>query len=409
MEPRPWKKMGQGRIANFIAAKFAAVNEGLQTHDGRVHLVSGCVGLLRWALRWTTIAYLAGLIVTFVLMRWVGERNVFFAFCIYLPPVLWFLPAFVLVPACLLIWEWRALVASAVCITVSLIAFLQWKPFPKAAFPGDGGGKGRFVVLTNNRGQHGKGSMKPFKETVRPDVMAFQEGGGLAAGYLADPAYAEFKHGQSIGEFTLMSRHPILSQELVTVSVRSAVATPGGQNAEPEKKEAVTVAARFVIDVNGTHVVIYNVHLPTPRETLASYRLGGFLYGLVGIPGTRFGTRRAENQRGWDQRIEMVNQLLGRAKKETTATIVTGDFNMPGIGYCHQRMRDAFWDAHCEAGSGFGFTFPGTSRNPLSLGQPWMRIDHVFADKAHWRVTASLSEPDRPSQHRATAAALELR
>ena len=78
--------MSQSRIAHFIANKFAAVSDGMQTHDGRVRLVSGCLGLLRWALRWTTLAYVAVLFLHFLLMRWVGERNVFFAFCLYLPP-----------------------------------------------------------------------------------------------------------------------------------------------------------------------------------------------------------------------------------------------------------------------------------------------------------------------------------
>ena len=67
------------------------------------------------------------------------------------------------------------------------------------------------------------------------------------------------------------------------------------------------------------------------------------------------------------------------------------------------------WDeAHHDVGSGLGYTFPGTTRNPLSLGGPWMRVDHIFFD-SDWRALESLTESERPSQHRAVFSALELK
>jgi endonuclease/exonuclease/phosphatase family metal-dependent hydrolase len=250
--------------------------------------------------------------------------------------------------------------------------------------------------------------MQPFKNAICPDVMAFQEQPGLAARYLADPNYAEFKHGQSVGEFTLVSKYPILSNELIVISTRMTPRHLVATHLIPDNRELFTVAARYVVDVGGQHTVIYNVHLPTPRETLLSYRRGGFLYGLIGIPGTSLGKKREAYQEGWDQRIDLVEQLLERAKSEIEPTLMVGDFNMPSTGYCHHLVSAIFQDAHAAAGSGFGFTFPGTTGNPLALGGPWLRIDYVFADKSHWSINSSLAESDRASQHRATAAELHF-
>jgi len=88
--------------------------------------------------------------------------------------------------------------------------------------------------------------------------------------------------------------------------------------------------------------------------------------------------------------------------------IAVGDYNSPQAGYIHGIFDENLDDAHKTAGSGFGFTFPGTTRNPLSFGGPWMRIDHIFYDPEHWEALGSIAEKKRPSQHRAFAAVLKF-
>lgn len=363
----------------------------LQTPEGRGQIVKGCLGLMRRLLRWTVIMFVGALLLLGVLLRVVGEQNVFFAFSSFMPPLIWFLPILGLLPLCVLLFEWRGLIIG-IAGGAAAAAFLfgyEWRGQRDMAAR-----EGQLVVLTNNRGQHGNYSMKDFKEAVKPDIMVFQEAGAVSARYLADPFYSEFKDGKDLGEFALVSRYPVLSVEPVTFV--------------DDKGVTQNIAARYVIDFKGTHIVIYNTHMPSPRDALRYHVRGSFLYGLIGIPGTPLAAKRREVQRGWDLRISMVRFLMDLASKETMPTMMVGDFNLTSLGYCHGLLTDVFGDAHETAGSGFGFSFPGVTHNPLAMGQPWMRIDYLFFDRKHWQCTACITEPHRPSQHRAVAATFSL-
>jgi vancomycin resistance protein VanJ len=376
----------------------------LQTENGRKTLIEGCLNLLRRLLRWSILVYLVALFLTLLLMKVVGERNLFFAFCLYLPPLIWYLPLFALMPICLMAWEWRSLLLGIVGAGITVTMFLGFKSNHPLPIPARDDAS-TLVILTNNRGQHGNASMRPFKNAVMPDVMAFQEQSGLAARYLADPNYSEFKHGRDLDEFTLLSRYPIESVSPLFANVRKEGSDPSTAG----QSESVMIAARFEIDFRGQRIVIYNVHIPTPRGTLQYNMRGAFLYGLIGIPGTALGRKREINQQSWNQRITMIKQLIESASKESNPTLLAGDFNMPSLGYCHGLMSDHYTDAHDAAGSGFGFSFPGTTHNPLALGRPWMRIDYLFADPKNWTCLAAVTEPERPSQHRAVAAVYSIK
>jgi len=397
----------QGRLHRSIHSRLHVLGERLQSREGRVAILRGCLRWARIALRWTTVAYVILLVLHCLLMRHVGEKNIFFAFCLYLPPALWLLPLFMLTPLCVMVLEWRALLAVVAGVSISVFGFFGFKPSLSAQgiSPPEKRSGRSLVVLTNNRGQHDNKSMKPFKNLVLPDVMAFQEAGGVSGRYLADPAYAEFKHGRDYGEFSLVSRYPIMSVEPVMAVIQPPGKPSAGAAAGVEQ---TMIAARYGIDFEGRGVVLYNVHLPSPRDTLRSYFRGAFLLGLIGIPGTPLGEKRALYQRDWDVRTEMVRQLIARVSQEEDPVILAGDFNMPTFGWNHSLVTTVFQDAHEKGGAGFGFTFPGVTRNPLSLGGPWMRIDYVFAGAEHWEAIASVAELDRASQHRATAAELVL-
>ncbi len=403
--------MSQKRnLTQWLHDGLHSLGARLQTREGRIKIVGGCFGLLRRLLRWASVAYTIALLLTCLLLRYIGEQNVFFAFCIYLPPLLWHLPAFMLLPACALVVEWRGLLLGIAGVCVSIHFFFGYEmPWQGDVMAKSGENQEhQLVVLTNNRGQNAGQSMRAFKNEVAPDVMVFQEAAGYSVRYLGDPGYAEFKHGLYTGEFSLVSKYPIVSAEPVSVKVIAISSSPVPLATVVGTEESVIVAGRFVIDFHGKKVVIYNVHLPSPRGTLSYHMRGAFLYGLIGIPGTSFGEKRAAIQRGWDQRTEMLRALLKLADKEVDPTILAGDFNLPSVGYCHGLVSDHWRDAHEDGGSGFGFTFPGTSRNPLWLGGPGLRIDYVFFDPKHWTCAGSRAEPDRESQHRASVARLIL-
>jgi endonuclease/exonuclease/phosphatase (EEP) superfamily protein YafD len=108
------------------------------------------------------------------------------------------------------------------------------------------------------------------------------------------------------------------------------------------------------------------------------------------------------------ERREAAKELADRIARETDPVIVAGDFNTPARGRVYHAFANELVDTFEKRGRGFGFTFPGKTRNPFSLFGPWLRLDIIFAGK-DWRVVDHIVEPDRPAQHRAVVSTLELR
>ena len=165
------------------------------------------------------------------------------------------------------------------------------------------------------------------------------------------------------------------------------------------------MAAWFELEVReGQSFVIYNVHLPTPREAIRANLFGGALYGIVGIPGTGWGDERRRREEFWQGRIDLADQLLAHLEAETKPYLVVGDFNMPARGHIYRKVASNHIDAHRVAGNGYGFTFPGKTRNPLGLFRPWLRLDYLFAGKG-WKIEYCETERrGRGSQHQSVVA-----
>ncbi len=350
----------------------------------------GCWTLLRrffrWLTFWATLAYLTFLLVLGLCLAWVGEKNLVTAFMLYWPPMLWLLPLLPMMGMALLFHRRSLFLQVAAAVAFSSLS-LGWTWHGEKDRTEDS-----LTVMTYNRGQHGNHSLQPFKKATQPDLLVLQDAPGKATAFGRSEDYSEFVETRSLGEHTLLSRYPILEQSILPVQ------PPRTRNR----------AARFVIDWKGTRVAIYSVHLQTPREALQSYMRGSFLYGLVGLPGTPWEARRLKMQEFWDLQVQDVETILKAVRAETIPTIVLGDFNAPSSGYIHRLITRELADAHAEAGRGFGFSFPGSTRNPLSAGGPWMRIDCVFFTP-QWEALNSITEPDRPSQHRAVVATLRLK
>ncbi|WAC19638.1 endonuclease/exonuclease/phosphatase family protein [Luteolibacter sp. SL250] len=365
----------------------------LQSAESRKRLSHRIGRYIRNFLRILTVLYAGSLILLPVLATWIGERNITLAFLLYLPR------AIILVPLPFLFigtlpFSWRLalvqLAAGGFFFTYGM--GYEWRRSTHQHFDGTHGPP-QLTVLTCNYGQNANQSLQPFKNRIKPDILALQETAGRAKRYLADPNYSEFKDGRSIGEHTFLSRYPIISGELVDL---------GGDIHDH------TPAARFVIDFEGREVVVYSVHFLTVRDALTHYRKGSFLYGILGIvPGTSFHRKKASYESMWQDRIRTAEAFKEIIDRETLPTIVLGDFNAPAGGYIQRILSEGLQDTHQSAGSGSGYTFPGTTRNPLSAGGPWMRIDYILANR-HWDVTASVTEEKRPGQHRAVAAKVSL-
>lgn len=351
-------------------------------------------GAILWLLRACTLVVagfsLLVLVAAALAMEWAGQHNLATAFAMFLPRWIWALPLAMTVPPLLLL-HWKAGLGAlaAVC--------LYWGPWMGYGWLGSKLNLETAAdvrVLTWNRGQANGESLQPFKNQTRPDLIAMQDAGRRLAGYLSAPEYADLPHGAEAGEFLLLSRYPVRATGLL-----SFPAHPGLDQAN-----YTTVAARFEVDAPSGTLAFYNVHFPTPRDTLSFYRRGIPLYGIIGIPGTGWGRKRENYQAYWDGQGNLHRQLIERLKSEKLPKIVAGDFNTPAFGPWHRMYTELLNDSHAEGGSGYGHTFPGKTGNPLALFQSWLRIDRILADNT-WCLACQVTESDRASQHLAVFAA----
>lgn len=322
-------------------------------------------------------------------LRHIGEANHGLALLLFAPPTLWLVPTLLLLPLAL-IWSWRSLPLLAAMAAVVLIPFMGWRPDPGPP-PAEAYAAPSLIVLSWNRGQHGGQSLQPFKRQQQPDLLVLQEATYQDRAMTGAPGYREFDHGLSAGEHTLLSKFPILEGTLL----------PAG--AAPREARA----ARFVVDWNGRRIAVYSVHLRTPRDVLLGQWRGGLFYGLLGFPGTPWAERSAQYQVFWDGQLADARMILEAVRQDPLPALVAGDFNSPHTGHIRHLLARELGDAHAEAGAGFGFTFPGRTRNPFSAGGPWLRIDYIFFTR-HWSAMTCTTEAERASQHRAVAARLAL-
>lgn len=366
------------------------LGDALRDEASRRTFISGVIAWIRRALTIFTALFTLYLVGIAFALRFIGEHNITTAFLLYLPGTVFLLPLpFLFIVT--LPFHWRMAFTQLAAGTAFVWLVMGWQFHQPEAVPATAGGTS-LTLLTYNRGEHMNQSLQPFIQSTNPDLIILQDAKGRARGFQDAKGYETFSHVAGVGEFTLLSRFPILASELVTV---------------PSTKGPAPIAARFELEVAGRRIALYNVHVLTPRDHLRSIARGGFLYGLLGLPGTPFAAKRRVLQEWWDDRIRQTDAFLALCEKEPLPFLVAGDFNAPAGGAIHRRISGRLTDAHTAAGRGFGFTFPGVTRNPLSLRGPWMRIDYIFAGKP-WQVIHCLTEKDRPSQHRAMAATLFL-
>ena len=368
-------------LERFLNRALEGVATTPEAQDLVRRLISRLLLVLRWLSRLCAWGHLLSILGLWLAFRYVGEQNLSLAFALYLPPAGWALPALIVMPMALL-FDWKSLLpafAAVVLVAVGIMGWV-WHPVQQAA-----SGHPTLTVLTFNRGES-VGSLQPFKNAMKPDVILLQDATARADRYVKSPGYEEFEYGDSIAQFTIVSRFPVTEKELIM-------------------DDGKAYAARFKIDWQGRPIVIYNLHLPTPRAPLRALYRGAFIWGLPGP----WAAKRQAYQGWWNEQISHAETILrsAEAEAETLPCLVVGDSNAPAPGYIHHLYTRHLTDTHEAAGHGCGMSFPGVTRNPLSLGGPWMRIDKIFCNSA-WRPLWNQAEPDRPSQHRAVAAGLEL-
>ncbi|MBI3876505.1 MAG: endonuclease/exonuclease/phosphatase family protein, partial [Verrucomicrobia bacterium] len=305
-----------------------------------------------------------------------AEDNIYTAALLYLPPYGWLIPSAVLGFLC-------AATRPMLCILHAVCAaFLLWfwmgyrMNDPKPA-------RGpALTVVSNNVGQnHGK-SIEPFVQAEEADLIVLQD--AMSRG----PEYArKFPSHYIVGqdEFLLISKFPIRSQGRVPV-------LNGGK--EP-------VAAWFEVDWKGRTVVVYSVHLPTPRRQLEALKGLGLLATLFGSSGGHGSKVKLDSGAFWANQKQLAEGIVAQLQAERRPFIVCGDFNAPDHGVVYRTFSARLTDSFHKAGHGYGFSFPGDS-----WFSAWLRLDQIWAGTGFDPVYAA-TETERPSQHRAVVARLE--
>lgn len=231
-------------------------------------------------------------------------------------------------------------------------------------------------VVTVNRGQHHGHEIDAFLLEAKPDVVAIQDGFTPVAYPAGSEGLRGLPYVVRTGEFVLVSRFPVKKTELLKLTVSRADGSVRTWHH----------SARYLIQTDGGEVVIYNVHLPSPRFALT---------GKKGPP--------AVTENYWEFQGQVLDELLAHIEAETLPTVVLGDWNIPAFGPRYRSMARQLTDAHAAAGMGYGFTAPGDVKHWLAFQQPWLRLDYILTSR-HWNVERCVTEPASAAQHAAVFA-----
>jgi endonuclease/exonuclease/phosphatase (EEP) superfamily protein YafD len=350
--------------------------EGMKAPENFPTIVGSYAGRI---LAYITWGYAVGLTLFLAGLEWRGEKNWILSVCLYMPIQVWMLPLFLLIPAAALCRP-KLIWIHCGCLLLGMVIFgglHMGARKPRLENPRS------LTVVTNNIGQSNHQSMQPFLDVERPDLIALQDAANRGPAYSRE--YPDrFIEGR--GEFVLISKYPIVSGSLVKEVVWPTTGP---------------VAARFELSFKGGALVVYNVHMPTPRPDFFKLRHFGIIKELLGR------NRRKSDGRSYAEsmlaRVELARKLTEVLRRETKPFIVVGDFNMPSHGCVYHLVASTVTDSFEKVGSGYGYSFPGVTSRALMLFGPWLRLVYLFAGKG-WEPVYCRVEPHRPSQHRAVVA-----
>ena len=337
---------------------------------------------IRRLLTVVSAGYLAGLLSLLISMEWIGERNWVLSVLLYVPAHFWFLPMWGLIPCALLVQPRLSLwLAGGGLAAFLLFTPYHWSRRPSPPKPGS------ITLLTNNIANSNHWSVQPFIREQNPDIVALQEAPHRQLNYskeFPDRFVAQY------AQFLVLSKYPILS----------ATSVPGAV------WRGSPVAAKFELSVNGKRLIVYNVHLPTPRSDFGKLAGPGLARETLGPGWNRKRSDGMSYRESMEARVALAENLARRISMEQLPFVLMGDFNMPDRGYIHRLFSSRFADAFAVSGRGWGRTFPGFGSHGFGMLGPWLRIDYLFAGKG-WKPVDCKTEPDRRSKHRAVVACFE--
>jgi endonuclease/exonuclease/phosphatase family metal-dependent hydrolase len=247
-----------------------------------------------------------------------------------------------------------------------------------------------FTLITHNIGQGNKQAFSEAFPSESADAILLQDANYREKDY--SRRYPQLRT-RGVAQFLLLTPREIVS------------AAPVGE----ALWRGNPIAARFVIRVNDREIALYNVHLPTPRNSLRhviSARVGLEMLWLADAP-----TDDQPSYRAWLRaRVTLAKQLHDVFSRESLPFLVAGDLNTPEHGVVYHQIASGLQDAHATVGRGWGYTFPSDAKKDGVLARifgAWLRLDYVFAGNGFTPSECRVASDER-SQHRAVLARFAL-
>ncbi len=320
--------------------------------------------LQKW-LSWITALWVIGGTLGLITLSAIGERTPFTAALLFLPASLWMIPALLLGLAAIFIRP-KLLIPLALqaCWFFGIHLSPQWNPrFDRSPEPA-------LTLVSFNRGGTLEQGLEDFVTAEGVDIILLQEANHLMHKYMRlFPDYS----GELVDEFLILSKHPIVEKELIYLQT---------------ERRGLPCAGRFVVRWQDTDVVIYNVHMPTPRFALSHWW----------DPAVRKITYLPDPATYWKERFSLLDQLMERVAAEEGPVILGGDFNMVPRGALYRKVARQFQDFHRVGGGGHAYSYPGNALDPMGRLGPWLRLDYLFAS-AHWDIVHFQTEAPRKTEH----------
>lgn len=351
-------------------------------HPNDVSVVQRLVTGARFILTALTVLYCVSFLAILIGVEYFAEEYHFLSTAMYLPPWGWLMPLIPLAFFSLFVYA-RLLIAHAICVPILIFGFmdLRWHNWATPLNP-------TVKIVTNNVGQSHKTSYKDFADLQKADLIALQDANASARGpELARQHPDRYVVGKD--QFILISRFP----------VRAADALPMPDPADPRQR----LAAWFEIEAHGQPMIIFMVHMPTPRDQLNAMKGLGAFSALLGREGGHGSKVREENAAFFRNQLKLAQQMVSVTRAAKVPFIVCGDFNVPTHGMTYRLYRENWVEAFNERGQGVGATFPGDTALP-----PWLRLDNIYCSRTGLRPIHAEAEEGRKSQHLAMAATFEL-
>ena len=200
-----------------------------------------------------------------------------------------------------------------------------------------------------------------------PDVVLMQEWSSRN-----DPAFGGRSQWniRRDGEYCIATRYPIVSFAVVRFA-----------GIDPEE-----MAVRYILQIEGRQVCVYNVHLTSPHRAFEDVMAGGAGAGEM-------------VDRNSDERRFQSWSLRDGAVKSTAPVVLAGDFNTPPESSVYRTYWSGFDNAFTSCGVGLGHTY--------NTRRASMRIDHVLTGRG-WACNRCWVGRDVGSAHRPLIAELVL-